>query len=625
MKVNWLLVLVLVGALIAPLAPHAHAQDGKRADDTMSWADAPLAPLHRSEADWLLDVGWKSFQEVYGPFFTRVYEVGETEQLIPLGLGDIGPTTFHLRYRSEHAYFWFEAGTVVDPGKLESAARFFEEHIWPLNNAIYGDEWNPGIDGDSRLHIVNQRSIALSIAGAFNPEDQCPRSLCPSSNQREIIYINLEIAPLNSSLYLGTLAHEHQHLIQHHVDGNESRWFNEGLSQLAEHLNGFEPMEISGGNLRDFLRNPDHPLNGWASDIWSLGEYYGASYLFLVYLYERFGLDFIRQVARNPYDGLAGVERTLADSGQTVSVDDVFVDWSLANYLDDPRVGDGRYYYQSLDIPARIQPLVFDLGQGSAHYTTTVNQYGTDYVRLGPAGTYDFSFDGSDQAPVIGTHPYLGNWMWWSYNDMSSAARLTGAFDLTGLDTATLAFRVWWSMEEEDWFQVLVSDSGGQDWQIVGGPHAISADAGTPGAHYSGKDGEWIAEQIDLSAYTGKQVLIRFEYLTDGFLTLDGVALDQIEIVELGYTDGAESPHSLWNPEGFVRVPAQVAQQWAVTLVVEPPDGAPTVQPLVVDAGNTTGAHVTIPEGGTATLVIAAMAPFSTQPASYKLSVQRAD
>ena len=348
----WVLVTVVA---VIPL--HASAQEGKRTG-ALSWADAPAAPRHRSEADWLVDMGWKTSAEVFGPFATHEYAEGDAEHFVPLGSLSSTPETFVMAYRTAHAYFWFERGARPDSAALENAAEFFEDHIWPLNNTIYGEEWNPGIDGDSRLHIVNQCRIGAGIMGAFNPEDHCPRFICPDSNQREIIYISLDTAPLGSDLYLTTLAHEHQHLIQFHVDGNEERWFNEGLSQLAEHLNGFEPGLIGDYNVLEFLERPrSSPERLVIRTSTISSRYYGASYLFLVYLYERFGLDFMRLVASSPYDGLASVQAALTATGQDVTVDDVFGDWMVANALDDPYAGDGRYYYQTLDLPGTITPV----------------------------------------------------------------------------------------------------------------------------------------------------------------------------------------------------------------------------------------------------------------------------
>ncbi len=615
MIVSWFVIGSLLAVWMGPLRAGAQG-DGKHPAH-LSWNDAPVLPYHRSQADWLLDVGRKTFPEVYGPFPTHEYQVGEEEQFIPLGTYDNQPETFVLRYRSDHAYYWFNQGEIIDPDQLKAAALFFEDHIWPLNTSIYGSLVTNGIDGDIRLHVVSQSSMNAGVMGAFNPDDQCPQFICPDSNQREIVYINLGLAPLDSPEWLATLAHEHQHLIQYSVDGNEMRWLDEGLSQLAEHLNGFDPQSIGGSNLTDFLAAPDLLLNGWAEDVYDLGRYYGAGYLFTVYLYERFGLDFIRALVRSSYDGLASVEHALEETGAGITLDAVFADWILANYLDDPYVGAGHYYYQTIDLPRHIRPETIDTG---TPYHDTVNQYGADYLRVRGSGVYELSFDGSERSDILNTVPQSGDWMWWSNKNINSASRLTGAFDLSGLDRATLEFSAWWDVESDyDWFQVLVSADGGHDWQIVSGSRAITGGEKAPGAYYSGRSGTWVKEHIDLRDYAGKPVLVRFEYLTDGSQTNSGVALDDVGIVELGYNDNVEAGQSVWNPDGFLRIPSEVDQNWTVWVVYEQRGQHATVERMSLDDLHTGRLTVTIPDGGTATIIVGAAAPFSEAPATYKL------
>ncbi len=308
-----------------------------------------------------------------------------------------------------------------------------------------------------------------------------------------------------------------------------------------------------------------------------------------------------------------------------MNVDEVVADWFVANSLDDPYVGDGRYYYQTLDLPQPVEKQkLFAMPTGYL-MSDSVHQYGADYLQLDEAGTYALHFDGSDEAGIAGTSPHSGQWMWWSLNDDSSASRLTGAFDLTGLTTATLAFSGRWDIEEGyDWFQVLVSDDGGTSWNVVGGPRASTRGTRAPGPYYTGQTRGWIDEQIDLSAYAGEQVLVRFEYLTDASQALQGVVLDDLGIVELGPLDDVENADSAWVADGFLRIPASVPQNWAVRLVIEAPGQTPVVQPVALDLLNAGDSTFTIPAGGSATIIVGAMAPFSTVRGTYLVQVQRA-
>jgi immune inhibitor A len=257
-------------------------------------------------------------------------------------------------------------------------------------------------------------------------------------------------------------------------------------------------------------------------------------------------------------------------------------------------------------------------------HSAAVSQYGADYLLLDRPGTYDISFDGSDQVDLMGAAPTSGDWMWWSYNNSAGASHLTGAFDFSQLQTATLEFSVWWDIEQEyDWFQVLVSRDGGRSWEIVGGDHAQSDDPSKPGPYYSGPSSRWMDETIDLGAYVGVPVLIRFEYLTDNSGVMPGVALDDIRIPELFYLDDVENPLSVWHAEGFLRIPQSVPQNWTVAVVQQTTSDHATISPLELGDLHTGRAAITVPDGNTATLVIGAMAPFAAERATYKVAIQR--
>ena len=69
----------------------------------------------------------------------------------------------------------------------------------------------------------------------------------------------------NSTFYDGTLAHEFQHMIHWANDRNEDSWVNEGMSELASYLNGFDP----GGADAAYTQKPDTQLTTWATPAWA--------------------------------------------------------------------------------------------------------------------------------------------------------------------------------------------------------------------------------------------------------------------------------------------------------------------------------------------------------------------
>jgi hypothetical protein len=612
---------LFVLSLLISLAATTAAQSPDSPDPEITWDDAPNPPAVRHLGEWMVQAGWYEPGEIFGPFDEGEFEVGdETEFVSPAGYDELR-TRYVLRYKSDYAYFWFLPGNFVDEEQLASAAEYFDNTIYLLTQAIFGEVTLPGIDNDPRLHIIHEEYIGYGAVGIFRPHDQCPVFLCPDSNQRDAIFYSLDWGGVNTEEHLTTLTHEFQHVIRFAQDGNERRWMNEGLSQLAEHLGGFAPENVVGDNLVAFLDNPNSRLDGWSDFDTDPAVYYGSSFLFLVYLYEQFGLDFIQQLAASPYDGLAAVHQTLRTFGTTL--DQVFVDWLVANYVDNPYVAEGQFYYSTLRDPIHVHTdqLSFTSAEQKT-FSDNINQYGAVYFAL-EAGRYDLLFDGADQTTFTGNTPHSGQWMWWAADSINSAARLTRQVDLRGVDEATLQFSLWYDIERDyDWFDVMVSLDGGHIWKPLRNNHLMPASEEIPVPHFTGRTSDWIEEKFDLTPYVGQEILIRFEYVTDGNISYTGVMLDDITIPEIGLVDNAEKPDSGWLEEGFIRIPEMAQQGWTLAFIT---DGqSPTVEFLPLTPDNIGRATLEVlPEGGV--LVIGAMAPLTAEKARYKMVIEALD
>jgi hypothetical protein len=114
---------------------------------------------------------------------------------------------------------------------------------------------------------------------------------------------------LDQEYTYGVLAHEFQHMIHRNLDKNETAWINEGFSELATLLNGYD----AGNADRQYARNADIQLNFWPRDeIESSFPHYGASFLFMTYLYDRYGEEFSRALVADPLNDLDSIDNTLA-------------------------------------------------------------------------------------------------------------------------------------------------------------------------------------------------------------------------------------------------------------------------------------------------------------------------
>lgn len=96
-----------------------------------------------------------------------------------------------------------------------------------------------------------------------------------------------------------------------------------------------------------------------------------------------------------------------------------------------------------------------------------------------------------------------------------------------------LTFYAKWDIEAGyDYVQVMASDNFGSSWTPLCGlytkPGNNNQDTGNP--LYDGKQLTWVKEEIDLSDYIGKDILIRFRLISDNGVTADGFYFDDLEI-----------------------------------------------------------------------------------------------
>ena len=113
-------------------------------------------------------------------------------------------------------------------------------------------------------------------------------------------------------------------------------------------------------------------------------------------------------------------------------------------------------------------------------------------------------------------------------------------------------------------------------------------------------------------------MLIRFEYVTDDAVYLDGLLLDDIGIPELAFLDDGEDDAG-WDARGFTRVDGDLVQRFAVQLVERYADGGVRVSRMTLDEDNT-GEIVAEGVGGgfeSAVVIVSPVTEGTRQPASF--------
>ncbi len=534
-----------------------------------------------------------------------------------------------LVYATDHVYFWVEQGVKYDLEDVKALVDDFETHAYPTNRAFFGSEWSPGVDGDPHLYILYARNLGASVAGYFSAADELSPLAHEYSNGHEMFYLSADNVELWEEFTYSVLAHEFQHMIHWSLDRNEESWLNEGFSELASFLNGYD---IGGWDFA-YASDPDLTLTYWPTNG---GPHYGQSFLFVAYMLERFGPEVTQAVVAHPNNGLDSIDQTLAElgiedplSGAPVRADDLHRDWAVALLLQDPTVADGRYAFESYVAPqVQVADRFDECPFGPQE--RQVSQYGVDYIRVDCAGEYTLLFDGASEVQVLPAEPLSGEYAFWSNRGDESDMTLTRSFDLQEVSgPIELRYWSWYDIEEGwDYLYLEISADGGETWQILETPSGTAEDSsgnsygwGYTGYSGGGSQPAWIQEKVDLSAFAGQEILLRFEYITDAAVNGDGFLLDDIRIDALGYFEDFEAGDGGWRAEGFVRLYNRLPQTYQVILVEHGDEIR--VRPVALDAENSAEIEFQAGDGiDYITLIVSGTARHTWQPAPYRFELR---
>jgi immune inhibitor A len=567
------------------------------------------------------------------PAPAKDYNIGDTVEFTAENNETATQFTVALQlwYETPHSYFWFETGFKPDLDALKNSADSFENKSYPLVHKYFGSEVLPGIDNDQHVYVIHAKNLGGPIAAYFSGSNSFPSQIVPGSNEHEVMYVNLDTMgnQVGSEYYNSVLTHEFQHMVHSNTDYNEDSWLNEGLSVLSQLLYG----DSNLGVVNQFFGNPALQLNTWSEDT----AHYGSGFLFSTYFLQRFGEDALRALVANPQNGMDGVRDVLTQlnatdplTKQPITAEDLFADWTMANLLNNKKVGDGRFSYPLIK-SEMIPPLTTSIKPSTQ--TLPITQWGTTYLEVSTKGTLHLKFAGQSTVKLVPTEAHSGTRMWWSNRGDQSDMKLTRAFDLTGVQKATLSFWLWYAIEKDwDYGYVTVSTDSGVTWKALPGQHSDPAGGhNNPfGPGYTGNSGGadtsvWQLETVDLSAYAGQQILLRFEYITDDATNTEGMLIDDISIPELNYSSDAETGDDGWTAEGWARIENALPAHYLVQMVEYGRSGSvPRVFRLLGPADGLTGDWTLNVGGEVSRLVIsvAGLTEFTTEQASAQVVLE---
>jgi hypothetical protein len=532
-----------------------------------------------------------------------------------------------LKYITPHTYFWAEDGANVNMDDLKALMDTFENEIYPTDREFFGSEWTPGVDGDPHIYVVYAGNIGATVAGYFSSADSYNPLVHKYSNGHET-YVLGTSQDLADDYTYSTLAHEFVHMIQFPTDRNDVSWINEGFAELGAFLNGYDV----GGADWLYAQNPDLQLNDWAdSNSPDFAPHYGISFLYVTYFLDRFGQDATKALTANPENDLTSVDDTLKtlditdpSTSNLITADDVFMDWAVAMFVQDNKVGDGRFAFHNYPDAPQAHATETISTCPSDSFSRSVHQYGIDYISIDCAGESTLHFEGATVTGLLPVDAHSGAFSFWSNKGDESDMTLTREFDFTNVSgPVSLSYWTWYDIEEDwDYVYLEVSEDG-QNWQIVTTPSGTDTNptGNSFGWGYTGKTGGWIQEEVDLSAYAGKKLQVRFEYVTDAAINGEGLLLDDIRVDAIGYESDFETDDGGWSAEGFARVDNVLPQAFHLALILQG-GGKTTVQMIEVSADQIADIPLDLQPGETATLVITGATRFTRERANYSIEIK---
>lgn len=557
----------------------------------------------------------------------KTYNVGDKEQfwVNNSDTAEHRQITARLVYITPHSYFWAEEGVRYRESDVKRLMDTFENEIYPTNREFFGEEFNPGIDGDPRIYVIYASDLGSSVAGYFNSSDSFHPLVKEYSNAHET-YVLSTTEDLADEYTYGTLAHEFQHMIHFASDRNEDSWLDEGFAEVAYFLNGYA-MDAKPWL---YASDPDLQLTTWGDSAGENGSHYGQSFLYLAYFLDRFGEEATKALVKNSENSISSVDHTLAGlgitdplTGEIITADDLFMDWAAALYLKDGSVGDGRYTYQNYpDVPRTSDTDTVDNCPQSP-LDFSVSQYGIDYINISCAGDFTLRFSGSTSIRLLPTDIYSGKYAFWSNKGNESDMTLTREFDFTNVSgPIEISYQTWYDIEE-DWDYLFVEAStDGETWEILRTPSGTdyNPSGNSYGWGYTGATGGWIEETVDLSKFAGRKTFIRFEYITDAAVNGEGLLLDDVRVDAVDYRSDFEADDGGWVADGFARIQNVLPQTYRLSLILK--DDITTVTEIELNADRTAEIPLSLQSGDEAILVVTGTTRFTTIPAAYQIEVK---
>jgi hypothetical protein len=258
------------------------------------------------------------------------------------------------------------------------------EGIYELDTTHFGPAPDE-LDNDPKIYVLLY-DFDISADGFFWVFDEYPDGSQPyASNECEVLYINCSDSDPGGSYLISVMAHEFEHMIHWNVDSDEDAWVDEGMAELGMWLYG-DPDPIT-----QFPTVPDNDLTNWTGAF----SDYVKTYLWSLYYYEQFGgQPAVWALVHEQANSVQGYENVFDALGSPLNFNDVFANWTCANFLDNTTLDQGQYGYVGETLPtfASITKSTYPVPLTSG----SVQRYAADYVKFINGSPLRLRFDGAD-------------------------------------------------------------------------------------------------------------------------------------------------------------------------------------------------------------------------------------
>ncbi|WP_235853555.1 M6 family metallopeptidase [Halosimplex salinum] len=461
----------------------------------------------------------------------------------------------------------------ISESQAESMAEQFDENMYPVESETFGDPvarngteslleqlgavpedyYETGENSSRTVLLVDNvrdqnyydEEYPLYIAGFYSPTIQ-------DYTDRNTITLDAfgwnEVNETNQRTgYEGTLAHEYQHLIHADLDGDETTWVNEGMSDYAEVITGYG---VSEGHLSAYEEMPSNSLTNWEDQgaINVLADY-GVAFTWTMYLDDQYGREFISNLASDEANGVESVENTLDEVGAKRDFADLYQDFSTAVVTDDIRTPPkDEFHIDGLDVNVNTSGNVGTAGVWGTNYREI------DTSERGPIKDVTVSgTDFTDTEWSTATDPVTGEGeVLYSGSGNLLDRHAIVETDLSDTEDTSLTFESYQRIEANwDYGFVQVSTDGGETWESLSNENtddSPSADAhprvkeNVPGL--TGDTDGWENQSFDLSAYEGNEsVLVSFRYVTDWAFVKDGWWVRNVSVAGESVATNSTEPY----------------------------------------------------------------------------------